>query len=395
MIRDSKQLTHPDKAMAVLGSLRFEPEAEEVRIEKAQGRVLAEAVICPQDSPPFTKAAMDGYAVRSGDDTGTYRIIETVAAGDSGGVAVGPNECVKIMTGAVLPEGADKVIRVEYTREKDGMMSLTREEPFDNIIPKGSNHKMGETAMKPKLLTVRDIGVLASYGLDKVPVALRPKVTIIPTGTELQLPGKPLQPGQIYNSNSFQLEAQTRETGCSAQRIDIIGDDPDLLEEHIRKAVDASDVVLLSGGVSMGDYDFVPQVLHTLGAEILFHGLAVKPGKPTLFAVKGNTYIFGMPGNPVSTFVIFDVFVKPFLFNMMGIIYTPPCARGTLAETIKRKSAERVEFLPVRIESGIVRRLPYHGSSNLDALAEANALLRIEQNVYECPEGMETDVRLI
>ncbi len=381
--------------MAVLGSFRFEPETETVRIEKAQGRVLAKPVICPQDSPPFTKAAMDGYAVRSVDDTDSYRIIETVAAGDAGGITVGQNECVKIMTGAVLPEGADKVIRVEYTREEGGKMILTRDEPFDNIILKGSNHKKGETAMKPKLLTVRDIGVLASYGLEKVPVAIRPRVTVIPTGTELQVPGKSLEPGQIYNSNSFQLEAQIRETGCAAQRIDIIGDDPGLLEEQIKRAIDSSDLVLLSGGVSMGDYDFVPEVLHTLGAEILFHGLAVKPGKPTLFAVKGNTYIFGMPGNPVSTFVIFDVFVKPFLFSMMGIMYTPPCARGTLAETITRKRAERVEFLPVRIESGIVRRLPYHGSSNLDTLAEANALLRIERNVYECPEGMETDVRLI
>jgi len=396
MKQNKMGLMHPDEAEQILRTYSFTPKTEIVPLEEAAGRVLSDNITCPHDSPPFSKAAMDGYALR-GEDAGAeaFRVIATVAAGDAPSVVLGKNECAKIMTGAVLPEGSDKIIRVEYTRENGDVMIPTQPEPARNIIERGSNHKRGETAMGPKRLTVRDVGVLASYGVDRVPVAEPPSVAVIPTGTELQVPGRLLKPGQIYNSNSYQLEAQAGEAGCFCRRFDIVGDDPGSLEKTIGRAIDEYDVVLLSGGVSMGDYDYVPEMIGKNGAEIIFHGLAVKPGKPTLFAVKGDTFIFGMPGNPVSTFVIFEVFVKPFLFRMMGIEEPPVLLRGVLAETIRRKTAERVEFLPVRIEEGKIYRLPYHGSSNLDTLAEANALLRIEQEEYECKEGTEIDVRLI
>lgn len=395
MIRDYKQLTHPDEAEKLLSSYTFSPEYEILPLREARGRVLIKNITCAQDSPPFDKAAMDGYAVRSTDDTNNFRILGTVAAGDAPSCTVGKDECVKIMTGAAMPEGADKVVRVEYTREEGGYMMLTQPEPSKNVIDRGSNHREGDTAMKPKRLTSRDIGILASYGVDSVPVAVPPQVAVIPTGSELQVPGKPLGPGQIYNSNSYQLETQVAETGCPCRVYDIAGDHPDALDATLAEAMATADVILLSGGVSMGDYDLVPGSIEKTGAEILLHGLAVKPGKPTLFAVKDSTYFFGMPGNPVSTFVIFEVFVKPFIYRMMGTEYTPRRSRGIAAERIARKSADRVEFLPVLIEQGLIQRLPYHGSANLDTLGRANALLRLEQGIFELPEGGAADVRLI
>ena len=391
MIRDIHRLTHPDEAEKLLRSFAFTPKKDTVPLAEAAGRVLAEEITCPYDSPPFSKAAMDGYALRPDDDASGYRCVGTVAAGDTPSITLEEGECAKIMTGAPLPGGAGRVIRVEYTREENGVMIPTQRDPSRNIILKGSNRRKGETAMGPKRLSARDVGVLASYGIARVPVAVPPRVAVIPTGTELQVPGHPLIPGQIYNSNSYQLEVQTAETGCPCTRYGIVSDDPGFLENTILTAMAESEVLILSGGVSMGDYDFIPDMIRKTGAEIFFHGLAIKPGKPTLFGKRGNTFIFGMPGNPVSTFVIFEVLVKPFLFRMMGIEQPPVLSRGTTAETIRRKTADRVEFLPVRIEGGIVTPLPYHGSSNLDTLAEANALLRLEQGEYEYPKGTETD----
>ncbi|MBN2050745.1 MAG: molybdopterin molybdotransferase MoeA [Spirochaetales bacterium] len=395
MIRDQENATPPDKAEEILRAYTFEPKSELIDLREAHGRVLFQPAVCPRDSPPFSKSAMDGYAVRSADSGKSFSIMGTLAAGDAPKFAPERGECVKIMTGAPMPQGTDKVVRVEYTREEAGRMILLQPEPADNVILQGSNHRQGEVFMRPKRLTPRDIGILASYGFDRVSVALPPKVAIIPTGTELQVPGRSLQPGQIYNSNGFQLGAQTAETGCPCRIFDIVNDESAALEKTLRLAMEQSDVVLLSGGVSMGDYDYVPDGIRKIGADIILHGLAVKPGKPTLFAVKDSTYIFGMPGNPVSTFVIFEVFVKPFLFRMMGIEYRPTVVRGTLTETLRRRFADRVEFRPVTITEDKIHILPYHGSANLDALGEANALLRIEQGEHECPKGEERDVRLL
>ena len=225
--------------------------------------------------------------------------------------------------------------------------------------------------------------------------AVAPAAHIICTGGEICAPGDALGPGQIFNSNGPQLRAQLAAMACPSGAYETVQDAPGPLSTAMAGALAGCDVVLLTGGVSAGDFDYVPECLAKLGAEILFHGVAVKPGKPVLFARRGKGFIFGLPGNPVSTFVIFEVFVKPFLYRRMGIDWTPPAIRGVVAETISRRQTERVEFLPVRVRQGRVTAVNFQGSSHQNALAEADGLIRIEKGVAEVATGTEIDVRPI
>ena len=397
-------LLHPDKALALIEALKPEPRTEVVRLEEALGRALAEEVLAPEDSPPFPKAAMDGFAVSAADPGPSWRLAATLAAGDAPGRALARGECAKIMTGAMMPPGADKVVRVEYTREQDGVVTLLTEEPYANVIARGENLRNGERVLGPRVLAAQDVGVLASLGRAEVRVAARPEVGVLATGSELRNPGEPLGPGQIYNSNGLQACAQVSAAGGRPRYYGIVRDELAVLRGAVEKALAECDLLLLSGGVSMGELDFVPGVLRDCGAEILFHKVAIKPGKPTLFARRERegggspprpAYVFGLPGNPVSAFVIFEVFVRPLLARLLGLRYAPRTVRARLAESFQRRDAERVELRPVRLERGEVRALEFHGSAHLNALSGADGLLRLEAGVSRLEEGSWTDVRLL
>jgi molybdopterin molybdotransferase len=299
------------------------------------------------------------------------------------------------MTGAMVPEGADKIVRVEFTRESNGFMSVVQPEPNANIIVQGENLRAGDPLLDAKVLRSQDIGVLASQGYAAVPVAVRPLVGVITTGSELRPGGEELGEGEIYDSNGPQLCAQIRAMGARWRSYGVVPDEPMRLAAAIDRALEDCDVLLLSGGVSMGDLDFIPGVLRDLGADILFHKLAVKPGKPTLFAQRGRSFVFGLPGNPVSTFIIFEVFVKSLLYRWMGIAGRPRTTRGSLAETVKRRDGERLEYRPVRLEGTRIIPLSYHGSSHLSALREAEGLIRVEIGTTRIEEGSELDARLL
>jgi len=388
-------MLNPDAALKMINDLSFAPEVEQVPVAETLGRVLAEALPARVDSPPFSKAAMDGYALRSSDQADRFRILEMIAAGDVPENRVAAGQCSKIMTGAMVPEGADKIVRVEFTRESEGWMTVVEPEPYENIIYRGENLRAGDPLLEPKMLRAQDIGVLSSQGYPSVPVAAVPLVGVITTGSELRAPGQQLDPGQIYDSNGPQLCAQVEAMHARCRSYGTVPDEPKQLAAAIEGALGECDLLLLSGGVSMGDLDFVPGVLKSLGAEILFHKLAVKPGKPTLFARKERSFVFGLPGNPVSTFIIFEVFVKAFLFRWMGIASTPRQVSGTLAQTVKRRDAERLEYRPVRLEKRRIVPLSYHGSSHLSALREAEGLIRVEIGTTRLEEGSELDVRLL
>jgi molybdopterin molybdotransferase len=385
----------PSAAQKILEGYEFSPQVEVVPLDQALGRVLAQQVSARTDSPPFSKAAMDGFAVRSSDGSERYRIVEMIAAGHVPRKKVGAGQCSKIMTGAMMPEGADKIVRVEFAREADGWMEVAEPEPYANIIYRGENLKAGDPLLAPKALTAQDIGVLASQGYDRVSVSVMPLVGIITTGSELRAVGQQLEEGEIYNSNGPQLCAQVEAMKARWRYYGMALDEPRELSRVIELALRDCDVLLLSGGVSMGDLDFVPDTLKRLGAEVRFHRLAVKPGKPTLFARKGHSFIFGLPGNPVSTFIIFEVFVKPFLYRWMGCSYRPRMVSGILAASIRRRDAERLEYRPVRLEGKRIVPLAYHGSSHLSALREAQGLIRIEIGTNRIQEGSELDVRLL
>jgi molybdopterin molybdotransferase len=383
-----------DEALAIVARTPRERAEEAVPLAAALGRVLARTVGSPIDSPPFDKSAMDGFAVAAGDDAAEFRVLETVAAGAEPNRPVLHGECVRIMTGAMLPPGTGRVIRKEFVEEKGGTIRLLQPESGSNVIPRASNLRRGDVLLGPKVLAPQDIGILAASGIAEVPVAVPPQAAVLCTGPEIRTPGERLGPGQIYNSNGPQLAAQLAAMRCPCHQVGTVADEPVALSSAIAGALDSCGLLLLTGGVSAGDFDFVPGCLEELGAEILFHGVAVKPGKPTLFARRGGTWIFGLPGNPVSTFVIFEVFVRPFLYRRMGIEWMPRIVRGTLGAAVRRKSTERTEFLPVTVRQGVVTPVSFHGSAHLNALGGADGMIRVEKGVAEVARGTEIDARL-
>jgi molybdopterin molybdotransferase len=369
------------------------PSIETVPLAEALGRVLARPLTSPIDSPPFDKSAMDGFAIGAEDDSPEYRILSVVAAGCLPDRAVKRGECARIMTGAMLPPGTARVIRKELAEEKAGTMRPLGPEPSDNVIRRGASIHTGDLVLGPRQLRPQDIGILAASGIAAVPVAVAPLVGILTTGSEIRPPGEPLDPGQIYDSNGPQLAAELAAMRCPSRSFGRVADRPDALREAVASALDSCRLLLLTGGVSEGDFDYVPRSLQSLGAEILIHGVAIKPGKPTLFARMGDRFIFGLPGNPVSTFVIFEVFVKELLYRLMGVDWSPPTLAAELGERVARRSAERTEFLPVRFLAGKAFPVAYHGSADLNALAETHGLVRIEKGVAAIEKGETVDVR--
>ena len=343
---------------------------------------------------------MDGYAVSSADYRGipgeTFTLAGTVAAGDTPAGAPKPGQGVRIMTGAPMPAGTDKVIRVEYTEAAtDGRITVHTPEPDINVIPLGSNIRSGEVLVSPCRLTAKTIGILAAGGVNRVRVRRLPRFGIITTGSEIREPGAVLEAGQIYNSNGSQLKAQIEETGAPVNSYGIVADEPVALREVIDTALNETDILLLSGGVSMGDFDYVPRILSEAGVEILFHRLAIKPGRPTLFGRRNDTFVFGLPGNPVSTFVIFELLVREFLGVINGVPFTKPVVRARLGSTVSRNDTARVEYQPARLNAGLVEPLFYAGSSHLNALAEADCLFRMDQYIGTVSQGTEIDAFLI
>lgn len=367
---------------------------ETVPLDRARGRMLAKAVLSPLDQPPFDKAAMDGWAIKA-DEKGTeLQVLETIAAGEVGSGTVEPGYCSAIMTGAKLPVGAERIIRVEYSRREGNKVFIEKDDPLKNIIYKGENMKAGDVVLTPRVLRPADIGILASMGFAEIEVIKAPSIGIVATGTELKEPGTKLEEGEIYNSNGHQLMAQADMWGCLTNYYGITVDDKDKLRMTITKALSENDIVLLSGGVSMGEFDFIPVLLEEAGVEKLFHRIAVKPGKPLWFGKNSNTFVFGMPGNPVSTFILFEVFVKHLIQHLAGLTYRPAYLRGVLGKDIRRKTWDRTEFLPVRWEEEDVVPLSYHGSSHLNALAEAQGLIIVDRNVREVKKGETVNVRI-
>ncbi|MHC4168530.1 MAG: molybdopterin molybdotransferase MoeA, partial [Planctomycetota bacterium] len=332
--------------------------AERVSLADAAGSVLAEDVASDMDIPPFNKSAMDGYACRRSDLKNDLTVIETIPAGHTPAKSVGANQCSKIMTGGVVPEGADCVVMREYIDSPaedvirfvgEKTAATCRGRPAldsragsprhkDNICLKGEDIKAGDVVLrKGTLLKPQNIAVLASVGQARPLVSKMPRVGIIATGSELVDPGSVPKPSQIRNSNSFQLAAQARRVGVPVTDYGITADTKEAIDNTFRKVAAANDVVILSGGVSVGDFDFVPDILRRNNIDLLFEGIAVKPGKPSVFGVSDEVYCFGLPGNPMSTYVQFEILIRPFLYRLMGREHAQYDIRMPLDEDIKRK----------------------------------------------------------
>jgi len=357
-------------------------------------RILAEDIESDIYLPPFDKSAMDGYAISSGDKSRRFFIKETIPAGFVPGIHLNPGECAKIMTGAMLPEGADRVVKKEITLESDGFMTITEEDGNFNVCKKGEDVGPKDLIIKSgKRIKPQDVGVIASLGHKVVKVYKKPLVGIITTGSEIVQPGQQLQKGQIYNSNSYSIAAQLKEMGAEVRLEEITEDKEHSIKRDISNLLKRVDLLVISGGVSMGDYDFVPAILEKMGVNILIKKVAVKPGKPLLLGTMGENIIFGLPGNPVSTFVINEIFVKPVVFRLQGFVYKPLYFKGVLKNDLNQKNAQRTTFIPVLVENEEVTPVEYHGSAHLTALLGANGLLQIPRGINELLKGAVVDVR--
>jgi molybdenum cofactor synthesis domain-containing protein len=290
----------------------------------AQGLALAEDVLARFDSPPFDNSAVDGYAVRSVDaEAGrTFKVVDEAPAGRPAQKKVGEGEAVKIFTGGLIPEGADAVVMVESTSGWGEEFELRKAAgPGNNLRGTGEDVREGDLILRAGTeIGAPEIALAATQGYGELSVYPRPKVVVLSTGTELVEPGtRELTPGEIFDSNSFALLAQARETGAEARRVAAASDDADVLRNAMEEALESADVVVTSGGVSVGEKDLVKSTLLYLGVEQVFWGIKLKPGKPVFFGTRDDARFFGLPGNPVSAMVCFELFVRPALIKMMGL----------------------------------------------------------------------------
>ena len=347
-------LPAPSEAL-VLVLARVQPlAAEDVPVARAAGRVLAEAALAVSDLPPFASSAMDGYAVRAADTPGTLAVVGHSAAGAPEHRALGAGEAIVISTGAVVPSGADAVVPVELT---SGDVDVERVAPGENVRPRGGDARRGDVvAAAGTVLRPAQLGALAAAGVATVRCARRPRATVLPTGSELRAPGEQLGPGEIYESNSVLIAAQLESAGAEVTVLAPVGDDAGATRAALESGL-AADVLVTSGGVSVGPHDLVRAALAEAGAEEVFWRVAVKPGKPIAFAVRGATLVFGLPGNPVSSLVGFELFVRPALLALQGASDPGPAfLPGRLAAPLRRNE-HRDELVRARThvtDDGIV-----------------------------------------
>jgi molybdopterin molybdotransferase len=376
--------------------------SESVALADALGRVLAEDTAADSDLPPFDRAQMDGYAVRSEDLRETparLRVVGESAAGKGWRGTLQPGEAVRIMTGAPLPEGADSVQQVELTRETEDGEYVTVERATaagQFYAPRASEIASGERVLTSgEEITAARAAVLAAFGRARVQVRRRPRAGVLATGTELvpveETPGE----DQIRDSNTYSLAAYARLAGAEVERLPFAGDDPALLRREIEEAASRADLLVLSGGVSMGRYDFTKDALRALGAELFFERVALRPGKPTVFArLRGerDTLVFGLPGNPVSVSVTFNLFARTALRAMQGVNDPASVEEFALLSRAAKGTAERASYLPARLSTNeegrqLAEVLKWGGSSDFVAFAQATALVIIPAGVKTVDAG--------
>ena len=434
-------MIHPDEAIAMMASYLRMPRTglrtEMVRLPDSLGRALPEAVAGRHDQPPFDKSAMDGWAWRpaAGETlpAAPLAVRGVIAAGktaerDTAAGPIVPGQAARIMTGAALPPGATRVQRFEWALESAGSVRFTKAEGLDNIIRRGENARTGDILLTPRILCAQDIAVLAADGRAEVSVAKQVAVGVFSTGTELAEPGEKLSGSLIYDSNRPQILSQLRGGLCSLRDLGNLPDDYESTLAAVKAALDTCELLILSGGVSMGDFDYVPRALKAAGVEERFHGVAMKPGRPTFFGETGGAggrsgggsngggsvgngpdsgrsggpcgggagcLVVGLPGNPVSVFVNTELLVRPLLSALCGIEYRPLDIPVPMAENMSRKGADRVEFLPVRVDGDGARLVRYGGSSAIQALAEADGFLRMDLGVDHIEKGGIAHVRFV
>jgi len=390
------QMISFEEAYDIVSSQPVIAGTETIRFDMASGRILAEDVCSDMEMPPFDKSAVDGFACRIDDISQPMKIIETVPAGNMPSMQVVEGTCIRIMTGAPVPDGADMVLMVEHCDVADEVVLYKGTSRNSNIAYRGEDMKTGALLIGAStLVSPQHIAVMAAVGKTEIKVFSQIRAGVMSTGSELVEPDFKPSLAQIRNSNSWQLMAQITSHGGIPKYYGIIPDDFDQTLLALKKAIEDNDIVFLSGGVSMGEFDFIPAALREAGFEILFDSVAVQPGKPTTLARRDNKYIVGLPGNPVSSFVQFELLGSVLMNRIGGGIKDTVVVRAKTNIAFNRKKAERKSFYPVCFNAnGYVASLEYHGSAHINSLLNAVGVVAMDIGVKEIPAETEVDVRL-
>jgi molybdopterin molybdotransferase len=389
-----------EKVVKVVEASPHKPKPETVGLREAFGRVLAEPVFADRDYPPFHRSTRDGFAVRAADAASPgarLACIGEIRAGGSFEGSVGAGQCVEIMTGAAVPPGADAVVMVEHTRRDGNTITLERAaQRGQNIVPQGQEAAANGRMLSPGArMGYVELALAAQVGKIRLGVWARPRVAILSTGDEVVDVDSTPGPRQIRNSNGLALETLVTLGGGEAVQLGNAPDDREPLRQRIERGLQ-EDMLVLSGGVSMGKYDLVEQVLADMGAKFHFTGVALRPGRPAVFTTCHEKPVFGLPGNPVSTMVTFELFVLPAMDLLGGAAPRPlPTFRAKLAAPVDEKPP-LAHFVPARIEwngcEARVTQLPWHGSGDVVTLASANGFLVVGPERFEYAAGDWVDV---
>jgi molybdopterin molybdotransferase len=380
-------------------------DLERVPVERAYGRVLGETVTAASDLPPFASSAMDGYAVRTADAAGggaRLTLAGRIAAGSPATAPLAAGQAMAIATGGAVPEGADAVVPLELVREADGAIELDGPvEAGANIRPRGGDVAAGAPVLEPGTrIGPAQVGALTAAGITELRCAKRPRVGVLVTGSELRQPGEPLGPGQIYESNGAMLAALLNSAGAVPAQLGVVPDDEDAHRTTMERALLGFDMLVTTGGASVGPHDLVRRVLADLRVEEVFWRVAIKPGRPVAFGVRRDHLVFTLPGNPVSALVCFELLVRPAVNALLGLSSPlPERWRGVLAEGVRR-GAERDEFLRATREvsgDGEVLLRPVGGQDShmIVSAAQADALVHVPRGDGELSAGSPVDFLLL
>jgi molybdenum cofactor synthesis domain-containing protein len=388
------------EAIQIVNDQTHALESERVELSQTLGRYLAEEIVADTDLPPFDRSQMDGYAVRAVDIAtvpAKLTIVGESAAGRGWHNEMKTGEAVRIMTGAPVPLGADSVQQVELTQERDGSNAVEILEPVTlgrSIVRRGSEIKKGETVLRAgERINAGAVAVLASFGYAKVTVGKYPRVAILATGTELvavdQSPGQ----DQIRDSNNFSIAAYASLAGAAIERMPLAGDDIEQLTKQLASAAEQNDIIITSGGVSVGRYDFTKTVLKELGAKVFFERVALRPGKPAVFArLPNGTLVFGLPGNPVSVSVTFNLFARAAILAMQGAAETGLKTGTAVLSSGIKPAKDRESYLPARLSTNekaqlLAEPLKWGGSSDFIGFVRATALIIVPSGTHKIDDG--------
>jgi molybdopterin molybdotransferase len=392
------KLMPEEKSLKIIESTPLNLKIEEVPLEKAHRRVLAEDVKSLLSSPPFNKSAMDGYALRAEDTFGHSQtkpahltIEDRIGAGEMSSKNLKKGEAIKIATGAPIPRGADTVVMEEYTVEDnnnlDVEMSLT---PGENINPQGEDLKKGDLVLKRgKFLKAADVAIIASAGYRTVKVFKKPEIGVITTGSELVMPNPNISGAEVINSNYYTLKALVESTLAMPAVVHCI-DSAQLVEEELEKMLESYDAVITTGGTAISKGDVVVDVADKLG-DVLIHGVGIKPGKPFAFGIIHEKPVFMLSGYPVAAMIQFDVFVRQELLAMQGIQTKPVMVKRTAARKIA-STLGRTEYIRAKANNETVKPLKIKGSGIIRSMVESNCYIVIEENLEGVEEGEECEV---